>query len=424
MSYNDTFQFLNSLRQFGWRLGLNNITTLLNEMGNPHLQLRCLHIAGTNGKGSTAAMLESMYGAGGYKTGLYTSPHLCAVTERIRVNGEEIPENKLAHYLEFNRERIQRIGCTYFEALTAVAFQYFVDEKVELAFIEVGLGGRFDATNVITPLLSIITEIDLDHTDYLGRRLLQVANEKAGIIKNGVPCLSGSKKKAVNDLLRAKCHEMAAPFYPLKEFIQIKNSFIDENSSVFDLIVNGRERADLRTPLLGRHQIENSALAVAATDILGGQNLSIPEEALRRGLRTVRWPGRLQKLQDSPTIVIDVAHNPAGIRELLRSLPTSFQYERLILVIGLLRDKDYKTISKMIAQTADLIIVTTPNSERALSPSELAKEIARHTNSYMVYPEINQAYEWAQAHSHQHDLICVTGSHYLVGEFLKFYKKA
>ncbi len=423
MSNYDTFQFLNSLLQFGWRLGLDAITGLLQQMGNPYLEFKSVHIAGTNGKGSTAAMLESMFRAGGFKTGLYTSPHLVEVTERIKVNGADIPKTLLAHYLERNRERMQRINCTYFEALTAIAFQYFADEQVDLAFIEVGLGGRFDATNVIVPQVSLITEIDLDHTDHLGRTIAQITKEKAGIIKAAVPCLSGSNKKKVNEVLRAACANQSAPFYVTKEICQIRNLRSSETDSEFDLIFAGRRFNNLKLSLTGDHQIKNAALAVSAAEVLRTQNIFLEEQALHRGLQAVAWPARLQKLQDSPKVIIDVAHNPAGIRALLRSLQ-QYENDRLILVIGLLRDKDYQAISKLIAKHADFIAVVTPSSERALPAEEFARALARYTSRWAVFTKVERAFEKATHVARETDLICVTGSHYLVGDFLKFYKKA
>ncbi len=419
MSDNDTYHFLNQLLQFGWRLGLESITSLLEAMGDPHLRFKSVQIAGTNGKGSTAAMLDSMYRMDGYKTGLYTSPHLVDVEERIKVNGENIAKSKLAHYLEQNREGITRIGCTYFEALTAVAFQYFADEQVDLAIIEVGLGGRFDATNVIVPLVSVITEIDLDHTEHLGRAIKQIAKEKAGIIKKKVPCVSGAHKKSVNRVLHDKCVEMDAPFYAVKEMSQSRITRIGEEGSEFDLILPERSLHALETGLAGRHQVRNAALAIFATEILRQQNFFLEEEAFRAGLRSVNWPARLQKLQDSPKVVIDVAHNPAGMKELLRSLKEVFRFNRLIMVIGLLVDKDYKTISRMIALEADFVVITRPDSERALSAEKFGQEIASHTASYAICPSITEAFNKAVAQAQKDDLICVTGSHYVMGQFLK-----
>ena len=421
---NDTLEFLNSLQRFGWRLGLENITKLLDEMGDPQRRFKSLHIGGTNGKGSTAAMLEAMHRYGGYKTGLYTSPHLQDVTERIKVNGRPISKNRLVQYLESHRERIQRIGCTYFEALTAVAFQCFADEQVDLTFVEVGLGGRYDATNVIVPLLSVITEIDLDHTEHLGRTIAQITQEKAGIIKPGVACLSGSGKKAVNAILRADCASKKSPFYAIGELCQSSASYLSEEGSTFDLILAEKRLSNLKTRMVGTHQVRNSSLAIAACELLRQQDFFLEEKSIRDGLKKTVWPARLQKLAESPKVVIDVAHNPAGMRELLHALTVIYRYDRLILVVGLLRDKDYKTISKMIGTRADFMVLTTPDSERALPAQQFADEISHYSSSYAIGPNVAQAFEVARKHSQQNDLICITGSHYVVGEFLKFYKNA
>jgi dihydrofolate synthase/folylpolyglutamate synthase len=424
VTYNDTLQFLNGLQQFGWRLGLDNITALLDGMGNPHLRLKSVHIAGTNGKGSTAAILESIYRAAGYKTGLYTSPHLVEVAERIKISGEQISTARLSDYLKSHRHLIEKSGCTYFEVLTAVAFQYFADEAVDLALIEVGLGGRFDATNVIVPELSIITEIDLDHTDHLGRTLRQIAGEKAGIIKPLTSCLSGSNKKIVNSLLRAKCVENDSPLYLLNEMVQIVATRLDEYDSEFDVILPEKTLEGLNVSLAGEHQIKNAALAVAAAELLKRQMTVISETDIRQGLRNVHWPARLQTLSESPKIIVDVAHNPAGFRKLLSSIKRIYKYKRLLMVIGLLRDKDFRTIAELVGRAADVIVVTTPGSDRALPAPQLADEIMRYSRSFEVRPEIAHAFEHAIAIARDDDLICITGSHYVVGEFLKFHKKA
>ncbi|MFQ5752714.1 MAG: bifunctional folylpolyglutamate synthase/dihydrofolate synthase, partial [bacterium] len=275
MTRNDTLKFLTNLQRFGWRLGLENISTLLAKMGNPQFRFKCIHIGGTNGKGSTAALLESMFRQAGYKTGLFTSPHLLTVSERIKVNGHPIAIEKLVSYVERLKDAIQTIGCTYFEALTAVAFQYFADVGVNLAFIEVGLGGRFDATNVITPVLSIITNIDLEHSEHLGWTKSKIAEEKAGIIKSEVPCLSGSKNQAVNAVLEKNAEQKHASFHKLADMCAIYPQKLTENFSEFNLIFSRNHYNQLKVGLVGRHQVQNVALAVAAVEILAQQDFMI-----------------------------------------------------------------------------------------------------------------------------------------------------
>ncbi len=424
MCKNATLKFLNNLQRFGWRLGLENISMLFSAMGNPHLKFKSVHIAGTNGKGSTAAMLESILRHSGYKTGLFTSPHLMDVTERIKVNATSISTDNLIIYLERIKDKIHAMGCTYFEALSAVAFQYFADEHVDLALIEVGLGGRFDATNVIVPVLSIITDIELDHTGELGRTKREIAAEKAGIIKTSVPCLSGSENQGVNTLFKKTAQEKYAKFYQLNEICTIYPQKMTERFSEFDLNCSGKQFNNLKVRLAGKHQLRNAAIAVASTEVLREQNMIIEEEGIKLGLSNCEWPGRLEKLQDSPKIVVDVAHNPAAIRKLIAALRILHQFTRLIIVIGLLKDKNYKTISKLIASTADFIFVTTPVSDRALCANILWKEISRTSDSSLHCPNNSEAFQSALAYSNKNDLICVTGSHHVVGEFLNFYKNA
>ncbi|MFQ5823177.1 MAG: bifunctional folylpolyglutamate synthase/dihydrofolate synthase [bacterium] len=424
MYKNDTVQFLINLQRFGWRLGLHNITGLLEEMGNPHLRFKSIHLGGTNGKGSTAAMLESIFRQSGYKTGLYTSPHLLDETERIKVKGSSITWENLKFYLNQVRDKIQRLECTYFEALTAVAFQHFADSCVDVAFIEVGLGGRFDATNVIRPQLTIITEIDLDHMEYLGTTKKSIAIEKAGIIKIKIPCLSGATNQKVKAILAHISKERNAKFYDLKDFCTLHPKNLTEEFSEFKLIFSDKQYYHLKLGLVGRHQIKNAALAVAAVQILNQQNFNIKKEDIYKGFEKICWPGRLQKLQNNPKIVLDVAHNPAGMRKLVSALKSIYHYDRLIFIIGILKDKNYKVMTKIITSVADYIFIVTPSTERSLPGDQLAKEIVKFSDKFQICPNTMHAFQTAVSFSNQKDLICVTGSHYTVGEFLKCYKNS
>ncbi len=423
MYRNDTIKFLNNLQRFGWQLGLDNITRLLSEIGNPHLKFKSIHIAGTNGKGSTAAMLESIYRRAGYKTGLYTSPHLLEVNERIQINRVPISTEYLSFYIKRLQNQIASIRCTYFEALTAIAFQYFADVGVDLAVIEVGLGGRFDATNVIDPLLSVITDIDFDHIEHLGETKVKIAQEKAGIIKSGWPCLSGSDDEEVNAVFRNISKERNADFFELGHISSLHHVRLNEAFSEFDLVYQNKRYPNLKVGLAGRYQCKNASLAVAAAKILE-TGLPVKEVDIYNGLREVRWRGRLEKLQGSPHIVIDVAHNPAAISAAINSLNEIYNHERLIFLIGLLADKDYAAIARLIAARADYIYVVTPKSERALPANQLGNEFARYTTSFEVCKNRQAGFQRALKHLQENDLLCVIGSHYVVGEFVKFYEQA
>jgi dihydrofolate synthase/folylpolyglutamate synthase len=424
MYENNTLQFLTGLQRFGWKLGLQNISALLEEMGNPHLRFKSVHIAGTNGKGSTAAILESVFRHAGYKTGLYTSPHLLDVTERIKVSGLPISLEKLISYLDRFRGEIQRLGCTYFETLTALAFQYFSDSAVDVAFVEVGLGGRYDATNVIQPELSIITDIDLDHMDYLGTTKESIAKEKSGIIKTNTPCLSGSETKKVQEILSNISKSRTAKFYNLGDLCTIQTAQLTEEFSIFNLIFPDESYYNLKLNLVGKHQIKNAALATAATHILSQDNFKVQQENIYKGLHTICWPGRLQKLQNNPKIILDVAHNPTAMRKLVSALRDIYCYDRLICLIGFLKDKNYKDMSKELSSIADYIFIVTPSTERGLAGLHLGKEVSKFSDHYQVCDSMKEAIQNTLSFSNQEDLICVTGSHYTVGEFLKFYKKS
>lgn len=426
MSNNNTIEFLDSLQRFGWQLSLNNITTLLKEMGNPQNKFKSIHIAGSNGKGSTAAILESILRRSGYKTGLYTSPHLIAINERIKIDGHNISTQKLIYYLRCLEKRILSIGCTYFETLTAIAFQYFADAGVDIAIIEVGLGGRYDATNAIIPLLSIITEISLEHTEYLGTGKIKIAREKGGIIKSGVPCLSQSDCEDVNTALAEIASLQKSKLYRLNEICLIRKKFLTEDYSHLDLDLFGEEFNNLKLNLSGEYQLKNAATAVSASFLMNASGFfRIDKQHIRQGLKVVRWPGRLEKLQEHPKLIVDVAHNAAALQNLMDNVKMLYRFERLLLVIGMLKDKNYFEISKIISSAADYIFVVTPDEPtRALDSAIFANEVAKHSSNYKNCSNLKAGYRTALSFSTPRDLICITGSHYIVGEFLNFYKKA
>jgi len=422
MSETNTLKILNNLQRFGWRLGLDKILKLLHGMGNPQTEFTSIHIAGTNGKGSTAALLESIYRHAGYRTGLFTSPHLLNINERIQINASPIPMEKLISYVDKFKDDIEGISCTYFEALTALAFRYFADSGIDVAFVEVGLGGRLDATNVISPVLSILTQIDLDHTEHLGETLTEIATEKAHIIKTNVPCLSQSRNPEVSAVIKRHAAERSAQLFTLNEVCSVKTLRCTEDFSEFNLTFTDEKFEDLKLKLPGRYQVNNAALAVAATKILRGK-FSLRKEDIGSGLRNVKWPGRLQKLQDRPKIVVDVAHNTAAVRALIKDLKSIYQFDRLVVLVGLLDDKNFPEISKIIASAAETVFVVTPNSERALDGQLLCEEFLKYSVQAVKCLDTEDGFQKAISYANGNDLICILGSHYVVGELLHFYKK-
>ena len=439
-SYKKAIQYLYSLEKYGIRLGLKRIKTFLKSLGNPQDRLNLIHVAGTNGKGSTCALIESVLIRAGYKVGLYTSPHLVRFNERIRINGKEITDKKVAELVERIKYRSQKSEVrsqqnsklsspTFFEFTTAMAFLYFAEKKVDIAVMEVGLGGRLDATNVGSPIVSIITNIERDHEAILGSRITDIAFEKAGIIKRDGILISAEEKSAALKVLASECRRKRAAFYRLNKDFLIDDS---QKSGGITFSFKGRRRVfkDLKTNLLGRHQLLNCACALEALEVLEEDGYDIKESAVRKGLKNIVWPGRLEIVSKRPLIVLDCAHNPAGAAVLKHALQREFNYKRLFLILGIMADKDIKGIISTLAPIADTVILTRPKTERAASLEMLYKEIMdlRITNyelrmknsnrklKIMLIEDVQEACRTAISMSKAGDMVCITGSIFTVGE--------
>ena len=381
-------------------------------MNHPQTAYPSILVGGTNGKGSICAMTTAMLTAAGYTVGLYTSPHLIDVRERFRCNGQMITKRELAACVRMVREAA-REPLTYFEFLTVLAFQYFFIKKVDVAVLEVGMGGRLDATNVVDPIVSVISNISLEHCAYLGHRLAQIAGEKAGIIKEKGICLTGSTQKVVRDVLEQTCGERHAEFYRMGHDIRIQS---DPGRKTFSYCGLEKRYRQLSCSLAGRHQTKNAALAIGITEILPRAGLAVDECAVRAGLENVHWEGRLEVLRKTPCVVLDGAHNPAGISALCAALKESFSYRRLLVICGVLRDKDYQGMLKQIAALADVLILTRPVVDRALTVRDLAAAAQGYHHDVLIQEDPLQALNDALAMADPEDLICVTGSLYLVGQ--------
>jgi dihydrofolate synthase / folylpolyglutamate synthase len=424
MMQHPELEYLFSLGSRGWKLGLDTIRLVLSDLGNPHQRYKTIHVAGTNGKGSTCAMLNSMLIAAGYRTGLYTSPHLIDVTERIRCNGIDISYQELIVLIQRLKPALEKYQCTFFEALTAIGFLYFAEREVDIAVIEVGLGGRLDATNVIMPILSIITEIEHDHVQHLGRSREKIALEKGGIIKRGVPCNTNTRHKIVHDVLWKLCHQQNSAFYCVPEIASIYNSTINENGSVFDLSVGDLDFKHIQLSLLGDHQIENAALALTTTVILNQIGVHLKKDAIYQGLRNVYWPGRLQLLTTNPRMLLDVAHNANGVRRLVGSFKKIFPYRKATVLLGVCNDKNYHAMLRQLNEIATEFIFVKPETERAISPRKLAKEAVKYNKAVREFRTVSDGVDYLIKNASERDLIIGTGSHYTVGEILKYDKKA
>ena len=424
MNNNEAIDFLYQLSSLGWKLGLNKIRALLNEINNPHEKYQVVHVAGTNGKGSTSAMLESIFKAASYSTGLFTSPHLINITERIKSNGNEINIDDLIYYINKLRPLIEKYKCTFFEAITAIAFVYFADREVDVAVIEVGLGGRLDATNVVTPVLTIVTDVELDHTKQLGRSRQKIAMEKGGIIKQGATCLTISQHKSVIDTLSQICAERKTELIQVAKLVKVDNVLQNEKLTSFDLRVNGSVYPQLKLRLLGEHQIKNATLAVTAISFLSSGQFKIKIKDIYQGLFDVYWPGRLQILRNSPKLVVDVAHNPDGTLKLCKTIQNIFSYQNLYVLLGICKNKNYLAMIRIICSIADRIIIVKPETHRAVEPEILADAALSFQIPVNKFNNVAEGLSYAVKDASKDDLILGTGSHYTIGEIINFYKNS
>lgn len=395
LNYNQALDFIHGLNVFGTKLGLENITKLLEILGNPHKDMKIIHVAGTNGKGSTCAMIDSILRSNGYKVGLYISPYLEVFNERMQVNGQNISDEDLARLTDKVQKAVfymreNNIGSpTEFEVVTAIGFLYFCEQAVDFLVLEVGMGGRLDATNVATPLISVITPISLDHQEYLGSTLSAIAKEKCGIIKPGVPVVTSPQEPEAMQVIEETCKRLNCKLLKvigeesiskncgLYDTVTYKLVSDDADGLVFDLKTPKNQFKNLEIHLIGRHQLSNAATAVTAVDVLNMQGIDIKREAIYAGLKNARWPGRLEKISQKPLILIDGAHNIAGVKTLKDALIRYYKDKKKILVLGILKDKDYREMLKEIVPIADAVITTAPLSPRALNASELANTICK-----------------------------------------------
>jgi dihydrofolate synthase/folylpolyglutamate synthase len=420
------------------KFDLRNISVLADRLGNPHRAVPCVHIAGTNGKGSTAAMLESILRAAGLRTGLFTSPHLERINERIRINGEEISDAAFAE--SFTRvhaliEVLLASGSlaahpTYFECLTAMAFDAFQRASVKFAVFEVGMGGRLDATNVVEPEVAVITPIDFDHENYLGHSIEEIAGEKAGIIKRGARVVSAAERPEARAVIRRRCEEMGARLVEIDAAYRRDDPLVGAGLQpapfprrVTLTEAHGPWRIDLQIPLAGRFQIGNALTSVAAARLLAERGFPVTDDAIARGIAAVRWPGRLELLQPRPAVYLDGTHNTAGARELLRFWDEECAGRRIHLVYGAVRDKSVDEIAGLLFPRAASVILTEPRQPRAISAAAL-KQITGHLAPQAeVVSDPSAAMQRAIERAAPDDVVFATGSLYLVGDLRRWWRE-
>lgn len=425
MSYAELTSWMFGLERFGIKLGLENITEFLSRIGDPHKSLRSIHVTGTNGKGSVCAMVSSILQERGLKVGLYTSPHLVDFRERISVSGRDIPEDGVVRIAQELRSEMEAMAneseekqLTFFEFTTALAFRYFQEQKVDIVVAEVGMGGRLDATNVLQPDVGAITRIGLEHTNYLGKTIPDIAREKAGIIKSGMSLVTSVRDPDALSVIEAVCRMKEVHLMRLGRDFDIAEARTSADGTTFDYI-GSHELCGLKTHLLGKYQAENAATAIAIVEALGERGVEAGEEAIRKGLLRTRWPGRLDIVSRDPLLVLDGSHNPDGVATTV-SVLRDLRLTPLTFVLACMEDKDAAGIVRALAPTAARLHVTQVSNKRALSLEKLAEvakkefdgEVRTHRSSAEAIETALREYEGKG--------VCVIGSLYLVGESMRW----
>lgn len=442
MNYDEARSYITNTAKFGSKLGLDRTEKLLELLGNPHKKLKCIHIAGTNGKGSTAAMVTSILVEAGYTVGSYISPFIEEFEERIQINNKNIPKDDLSDIITEVSKAVEKvvelgyINPTEFEIITCAGFLYFYKKNIDFAVVEVGLGGRLDSTNVITPILSIITSISLDHTLILGDTLEKIAYEKAGIIKMGVPLVMYPQKKQSYDVIEKICREKKCELIKVPRLSaaylgkeNIKNVVVTLMKGQVPYKYNAiTQKIEITTidnnyiidlALLGKHQLLNCSVAVHAIEALIRLGVMISKNNIIAGLTNVAWPARLEVMNKRPLVVIDGAHNIDGIKNLTQSIDMYFNYNKIILILGILADKQVEEMIKTIVPKVSRVITVTPHSIRAELSEELKIQVEKYTTKCESIEDYEGAYKKALSYCEEDDLLLVAGSLYMVGDMRK-----
>ena len=421
LTYEESRAFLNAPVYSQTRPGLAPVTELMHELGDPQDGLKYVHIAGTNGKGSTASFIERILREAGYRTGLYTSPYLMRFTERMRVCGQEISKDDLTRLTTKVKDAVDRITAqghtapTIFEMVTAVAFLFFREQKCDIIVLEVGMGGRLDATNIIKESeISVITAIDFDHMNFLGDTIGEIAYEKAGIIRNNGIVVSFPQRADAEKVLREVCAEENAGLY-----------IADPGPVLLEANIRGQrfrlaDGREFHISLLGSYQIRNAAVAVLAMDLLTARGWRLTPDSLARGLENARWPGRFELMSTNPMILVDGAHNPNGVEALARGLRTLFPGRKFTFIAGVLADKDYTSMLRVVEPLASRFLTVTPDSERALAASELAQDLRADGFKAVSFRSVSAAAETALS-EYPDEIICAFGSLYFIGDIRRVF---
>lgn len=428
MRYEEAMKYITEVGNFGSNYGLERTHKLLEYLGNPEKDLKLIHIAGTNGKGSTTSMITEILMGAGYKVGMYTSPFIEEFEERIQINRRNIPKETLANLIDEVKVAVERVieegynHPTEFEIITVLMLLYFKKEKIDFGVIEVGLGGRLDSTNVIIPILQVITSISFDHTNLLGNTLEEIAGEKAGIVKKNIPTVIYPQEEEALKVIKNKCAAMESDLYTADKdnmkFVKVVNE-----DKPYQLL-KYKEEFNIFLPLLGEHQILNLSVAMKVIEVLNNRKIvNITTESIIKSIKNVTWKGRLEVLSNNPYVVIDGAHNIQGIKTLSRNIKKYFKYENLHLILGILADKDVEEMIKIITPMAKQVYAVTPNSIRAELADDLKNEIVKYNANCRAFDEYEEAYLEALKNAKENDIILASGSLYMIGDMRKIINK-
>lgn len=435
VNYLEAMEYIYGLGKFSMKLGLSRTEKILELLGDPHKKLKAIHIAGTNGKGSTTAMISNILVEEGYKVGMYTSPFIEEFEERIQINNVNIPREdlvKIVTKVSIAVEKVLDLGYdnpTEFEVITCAGLLYFYEQAVDFAVIEVGLGGRLDSTNVINPILSIITSISYDHMNVLGDTLSKIAFEKAGIIKEGIPVVLYPQSQQVEDVIIKVCKDKNSRCIKVSknsaEFIGVEDVVFDDGAKkIQEISVRTNSSTNsISLGLLGKHQLLNCATVLYAIEELKSQGIEIHKEAIEKGLKKVKWPGRFEILKTNPITLIDGAHNIDGIIKLKESLKTYIDYKNIILILGILADKQVEDMISVMAPIARKIICVTPHSDRAELAGSLKEVVEKYNSNCEAIEEYKMAYEKALSYCEEGDLLLISGSLYMIGDMRRVIRK-
>ncbi len=419
--YEQCLDTMYSLGRFGIVLGLSTMQNILKNLGNPQDNFKCIHLSGTNGKGSVASTLSTILTTAGYKTGLYTSPHLVTFNERFCINNEHVTDaDVIEAFKAVEAVNTGERSATFFEISTAMAFYLFNKKRVDFAIIETGMGGRLDATNIVKPILSIITNISVEHKAYLGNTISEIAGEKAGIIKSNTPVITGAKQNNALSVIEKKAGEESAPFYKFRNNFRVRRQHEEGSFTYYGINSTWH---NMKTNLTGRHQVDNAALALAACEIIiETNNANLSEEVIKKGLINTKWPGRLEVVSKTPLTIVDGAHNLVAIRKLTEYLKETFDGRGITLITGVLDDKSYNTMFKCILPICRRVILTEAKSERSISPDKLLPAAQKIIGDARVIKDIPEAIKYAEASSSDDEVLCISGSLYVVGEAKEFFE--